>query len=343
MYWTSCGGDDVRIGVCTWLWPQEWLGNSSRVCRCARDFLARRDVRISLLVALPENVFTLTSPLWKLLRHGVLSRALSFMDPAFAAMGIRSDSLSSGSRGGSAARLLGRCFALASQNGFGELVSLALKGGVNVDLRINGRSALDHASQAGHLDIVKTLLAAHASASQTAAARWTPLMYAALGGHADVCECLLDGGAPLDEHTERSTALDVAEANGHGEVTARLKARQAQRYLELRPGIARQLAPRQARLHPGAGRHSGPQSGDGSGRSTMSGRLRPGPARLGGGLPRGVLMGSVSLRLGHLEDDGSQEDGDSDVDSRVVNEEEEDIGSRLQRRFDLTLTPWGYT
>lgn len=336
MYWPSGGCDDVRIGVCMWLWPQEWLGSSCRACRCARDFLARRDVRISLLVALPENIFTLTSPMWKLLHHGMQCRALSFMDPAFAALGSRRDSSSSDIwRGGSAARLLGRCVAWASQKGFVELVSLALKGGVEVDLRINGRSALDHASLGGHLDVVKTLLAAKASASQTAATRWTPLMYAALGGHADVCECLLDGGAPLDEHSDRSTALDIAEANGHQDVSSRLRARQAQRYLELRPGIASNVAPRQARLNRGS---TGLRPGES--RSTTSGRLRPGPARLGGGLPRGVLMGSVSLRLGHLEDDGSEQDGDSDADSRVVDEEEEDIGSRLQRRFDLTLTPW---
>lgn len=328
----------MRIGVCLWLWPREWLGSCSHVCRSATDFLARREIRISLVAALPESAFTLTSPLWKLLRHAVLSRALGFMSPAFAAMGMRSEVSNSDGRGGRA-RLLGRCFALAAQHGFGELVRLAIKCGAEVDLRINGRSALDHAAQRGHVDIVSMLLSARASPAQTAVARWTPLMYASLGGHVDVCECLLRGGAPLDEHTERSTALDVAEANGHIEVADKLKSWQASRYLELRPGVARHMNKPLSASSARSSRETNDPRGSAGGRSSNSGRLRPGPACLGGGLPRGVLMGSVSLRLAHLEDDSAEEDENADHQDRVVEEEEEDIGSRLQRRFDLTLTP----
>ncbi|CAE8702395.1 unnamed protein product [Polarella glacialis] len=237
MWWDACGGDDLRLRICEHLWPQEWAGRCGYLCRAARDFSTRRDVRVSLLGLLPQDAFALTSPLWRLLKRGIAAEAVGFLEAAFTAMSPRQPLRAQGcnTNCGSPTRLLGRCFTLAAQQGALDLVVLALRCLIDVERRINGQSALDSAAQGGHLGIVNALLAARAAPAQTAPARWTPLMRAALGGHKEVCACLLDAGAPLDEYADRSTALDVADANDHGQVAAQLLELAGRRYLELRP------------------------------------------------------------------------------------------------------------
>lgn len=299
--WASPDGDDVRVRVCENLWPQEWIRTCSCLCRVAKQFFARREVVVGLLSQLPEDTFALTAPFWPLLRRGIGSGAVRFLEPAFAVMGSRQ---AGRLIGGDAARLLGRCFTVAAHLGSVEIVAVALRSGADVEQRINGQSALDGAAQAGRLDVVEALLAARAAAAQTAPGRWTPLMRAALAGHAAVCSRLLEARAPADECAERATALDVAEANARGPAAEALRARAARRFLELRPEERGPAAPAPRPLRGGEPlaaprRQPGglPRGGLRAGGFGRGGRLRPGPHELGGGLPRGILTGSAVLHL----------------------------------------------
>lgn len=301
--WTAHCADDIRLGVCGHLWPQEWLRSCTCLCRVARRFFARRDVRMGLLALLPADAFTLVSPLWQLLRRGIHVGTVDFLEPAFAVMGSRQTCKVSaaGAANGSSSRLLGRCFTLAAQKGASNLVDIALRCRADLEQRINGQSALDSAAQAGHLSIVRSLLLAQALPAQTAASRWTPLMRAALGGHLDVCTCLIGARALLDQYADRSTALDVADANGHVHVVAKLHACSARRYAELRDAERRPAAA--ARPVPALHGMATAPADAGAGRRGERGRLRPGPASLGGGLPRGVFSASAVLHLRDEEDE----------------------------------------
>lgn len=302
--WLANTSDDIRLRVCEFFWPREWLGFINSTCRSTRTFLCRRDTQIAILSLLPEDAFTLTSPLWQLIRLGFAVGKQLFLEAAFAAMAQGRDSDGCGAVG-RRTRLLGRCFTLAAQRGIVGLVALALECGVDVEQRINGQSALDGAAQSGHVSVVDMLVIARAEPGQTAATRWTPLMRAALGGHKDVCHLLLEVRAPVDQFAERTTALDVALANGHEHIAAALKESSAKRYLEMRPAERHAAPPRRA-IAPVVA-HSLGRSREGNT------RLRPGPVSLGGGLPRGIRVGSSQLRLSVRMDADSNSDGSSDT------------------------------
>lgn len=297
--WAAPDGDDVRLRVCENLWPQEWIRTCRCICRGMCCFFTRRDVLVALLAQLPQDAFALTAPLWPLLRRGIGSGAVHFLEPAFSVMGSRQ---AGRLIGGDASRLLGRCFTLAAHRGSLEVVTMALRCRADVEQRINGQSALDGAAQAGHSDVVEALLSGRAAVGQTAPGRWTPLMRAALAGHVTVCTRLLEAAAPPDECAERATALDVAEANARPHAAAALRARHARRFLELRPAERGPAATRAASRGPGGALAA--RLGMRVGNAGHGGRLRPGPYELGGGLPRGILTGSAVL---HLRDE-SQED-----------------------------------
>lgn len=336
LFAAASGPDDVRIHICEHLWPAEWMTLFARICRGTRDFTTRRDVRIGLFRLLPESAFMLTSPLWPLLRRGISLGAASLLEPAFEAMGgpLR-DQVSHATgicdtkehvelniAGGRAfngdgfhqARLLGRCLTLAVQQGSTEFVALALRCKADLTQRINGQSALDTAAQMGNLVPVELLLAARASPGQSAPSRWTPLMRAALGNHVLTCRRLLDADASIDDFSDRTTALDVAEANRHHDVAACLRERRARRFLELRAD-EKVVMPMERQLSrvPQAADTGLPARSAQARSSTASRRLRPGPHSSRGGLPRGVHAGSAVLQLRHLrEDSGSDGEDASD-------------------------------
>ncbi|CAD5970212.1 ankyrin repeat domain-containing protein [Streptomyces cyaneofuscatus] len=88
--------------------------------------------------------------------------------------------------------------ALAAGDGDVAAVARLLSDGVEVDgLGGDGRSALDLAVHAGHVDVVRVLLDAGADPRQRAGAygEVTPLGLAAMYGYVAVAELLLDAGA----------------------------------------------------------------------------------------------------------------------------------------------------
>ncbi|CAE7204563.1 Ankrd17 [Symbiodinium natans] len=273
--WAFSFSDDVRLQIFEHLWPKEWLLTCHKVCRAARHFFSRQDVRESLIMALSEDAFALTSPLWRLLRSAIAADSpcsTSMLKPAFLVMG-KPAARTTSCRGGRS-RLLGRCFTVSAQMGHVRLVTLALQCRADIEQRINGQSALDSAAQAGQVAIAEVLLQARAAAAQTAQGRWTPLMRAAQGGHVRVCELLLTAGVDPDEWADRTTALDVAVSLCHHGVVKALEAKRARRFLELPPDRRRSEASKSTRI-------------------TLMSKQRP-PRRASG---RGVLWGSASLLL----------------------------------------------
>jgi len=303
--WLTNASDDLRIRICEFFWPREWLGPVCSLCRSTGVFLGRRDTQSSIMGLLPEDAFTLTSPLWQLIRLGFASSKQQFLEAVFAAMARGQGSNTCTDRAiKQRGRLLGRCFTMAAQRGCASLVALALEYRVDLEQRINGQSALDGAAQSGHISVAEMLLIARAEPAQTAASRWTPLMRAALGGSEGVCQLLLKAQAPVDQFAEKTTALDVAIANGQGGVASVLRRSGAKRYLEMRPSDRHALPLQRATMPIGA--HSLSRVRDGNA------RLRPGPVSMGGGLPRGIRVGSSQLRLSVQMDGDSDSDGSSD-------------------------------
>jgi len=87
--------------------------------------------------------------------------------------------------------------------------------GINVDARTRtGDTALMGAALAGNLDIVRKLRARGAAIDGKG---WTPLIYAATGGHDAVVAYLLDQGANINAASANgTTALMMAVREGKG-------------------------------------------------------------------------------------------------------------------------------
>lgn len=90
-----------------------------------------------------------------------------------------------------------------------------------VELRTaNDESALMLAALRGHLDICKELIAHDADVNKTG---WTPLHYAATGGHGKIIELLLDNHAYIDAASPNaSTPLMLAAKYGTIDVVKQL-------------------------------------------------------------------------------------------------------------------------
>jgi len=110
---------------------------------------------------------------------------------------------------------------LAAREGNGETVAAILKFRPKVAQRnVAGDSALMLAALKGHEDIVDQLLEAAAPIDHDG---WTPLMYAAFEGHLGIVERLLARGANVNALApNKSNALMVAARNGHLDVVRRL-------------------------------------------------------------------------------------------------------------------------
>ncbi|XP_047585771.1 ankyrin repeat and KH domain-containing protein 1 isoform X5 [Lutra lutra] len=103
---------------------------------------------------------------------------------------------------------------LACCGGFSEVADFLIKAGA--DLELGCSTPLMEASQEGHLELVKYLLAAGANVHATTATGDTALTYACENGHTDVADVLLQAGADLEHESEGGrTPLMKAARAGH--------------------------------------------------------------------------------------------------------------------------------
>ncbi|MGQ9830566.1 MAG: ankyrin repeat domain-containing protein [Thermochromatium sp.] len=83
--------------------------------------------------------------------------------------------------------------------------------------------ALIESSEQGDLNTVEQLLARHRQPDVRDGCGWTPLMKAALNGHAAIVERLLQAGAQVDAmDTGGYTAMMLAASNNHAAIVERL-------------------------------------------------------------------------------------------------------------------------
>ncbi|KAI8464588.1 MAG: ankyrin repeat-containing domain protein [Monoraphidium minutum] len=120
----------------------------------------------------------------------------------------------------------------AAEEGDAAAVARLLRQGADVDAREEpnhasrysigwtaGKTPLIKASQQGHIECVRVLLAAEADLGAKDDDCWTALHWAANNGHASVAKLLLDAGAKAaaKDH-EKRTPLTYAAIRGHPEV-----------------------------------------------------------------------------------------------------------------------------
>lgn len=115
---------------------------------------------------------------------------------------------------------------IAARSGFEPTLDALLAAGAKVNMRNQyGDSAIMVAAISGRLAIVKKLFAHGAAINHSG---WTPLIYAATGGHDDVARYLLDAGADVNAASPNgTTALMMAVRGGHAAVVELLLARGA--------------------------------------------------------------------------------------------------------------------
>ncbi|KAL3278379.1 hypothetical protein HHI36_013707 [Cryptolaemus montrouzieri] len=107
---------------------------------------------------------------------------------------------------------------LACSAGYFELAQVLLAMHANVEDRgIKGEcTPLMEAASAGHLDIVRLLVAHGADVNAQSTTGNTPLMYGCAGGHTEVVQFLLQHGANVEDHNENGhTPLMEAASAGH--------------------------------------------------------------------------------------------------------------------------------
>ena len=125
---------------------------------------------------------------------------------------------------------------LAAFFGRAEAARILLESGASVETYTRNPFANQplHAAAAGrHVEICRLLVAAGADVNATQHGGFTPLHEAAQHGDDEMVELFLSAGAdPAIVVDDGRTAADLAEADGHGDVAARLREVAAQR----RPG-----------------------------------------------------------------------------------------------------------
>jgi ankyrin repeat protein len=88
----------------------------------------------------------------------------------------------------------------------------------------SGYTPLHYAARGGHADCVAFLLQANAPVRARTRGGATPLMRAAFAGHVDVCKLLLQAGSAIGaQDTDGETALHKAAQQGHAAVLALLE------------------------------------------------------------------------------------------------------------------------
>jgi ankyrin repeat protein len=107
----------------------------------------------------------------------------------------------------------------AASNGIAPLCSLLLEFGAKIDEgdRVDDRSPLARAVMQGHLDCVKLLCEKGANPDSMSRSLNTPLLWAALFGHADICKYLILEGHCETRVTDSDglAALQIATSAGH--------------------------------------------------------------------------------------------------------------------------------
>ncbi|XP_044743261.1 ankyrin repeat and KH domain-containing protein 1 isoform X4 [Chrysoperla carnea] len=107
---------------------------------------------------------------------------------------------------------------LACSAGYFELAQVLLAMHANVEDRgIKGDcTPLMEAASAGHVDIVRLLIAHGADVNAQSSSGNTPLMYGCAGGHEEVVRVLLEAGSNVEDHNENGhTPLMEAASAGH--------------------------------------------------------------------------------------------------------------------------------
>ena len=108
---------------------------------------------------------------------------------------------------------------IASQQGHLEIVKVLIASGGSVNEADNdGATPLHIASQQGHLEIMKVLVAAGGSVNQAAKNGATPLFIATQNGLLEVVKLLIAAGGSVNKATSGFTPLHVASQRGHLEV-----------------------------------------------------------------------------------------------------------------------------
>ena len=99
--------------------------------------------------------------------------------------------------------------------------------GSDVDFQeINGLSALMHASQEGHLELVKLLLENGATVDLLEENGWSALMFACQMGHCEVAKLLLDHGADSElQSPEWDSPLSLALQHKNSKLIALMEVR----------------------------------------------------------------------------------------------------------------------
>ncbi|XP_063406196.1 inversin-like [Mytilus trossulus] len=108
----------------------------------------------------------------------------------------------------------------AAENGSVEDLKLCLANGANIDNQVNGRTALMFAASGGHVEVCQLLLENRCNKDITDWDGWTALMWAACKGHVEVCRLLLENRCNKDI-TDRDgrTALHLGAEWGYLQVT----------------------------------------------------------------------------------------------------------------------------
>ncbi len=115
--------------------------------------------------------------------------------------------------------------AIALSEGHIEIVKTLLAAGAEVNFKgLGGSTPLVHAASKGHIEIVKTLLAAKADVNAENDSGDTALRYASINGYTEIVKILLAAGADINVvGTFGLTALKSALKNGHTEIVKLLR------------------------------------------------------------------------------------------------------------------------
>jgi uncharacterized protein len=129
---------------------------------------------------------------------------------------------------------------MASEYGHAEVVKLLLAANADVNIaeRIMGTTPLNIASAKGHTEVVKLLLAANADVNiASKPIGLTPLIVASMKGHTEVVKLLLAANADVNiaDNKDGLTPLIVASMGGHTEVVKLLLAANADANIASKP------------------------------------------------------------------------------------------------------------